>query len=93
VPVRPFGQIDLRHVGTALVTAGLLGGGGFIWNALRPEPKDDQARAVEMALLKRTVAEHDATLKVVVPQLQRMESILVRMDEREQGVRPAAGKR
>lgn len=96
---RTRGQVEIAHVLTGLATAIILGAGGFIWSLVRPEPKEDQARAVsaalqarEMAELRRITDEHTAVLKVVVPQLQRIEDAVT--DIREQrGVRPASGKR
>lgn len=93
------GQVDLWHAVTAVITAGLIGAGAFIWGLVKPEPKADQERAVAEALLRREVAdqrrtldEHSAVLKVAIPQLQRIEDAV--NDLREQrGVRPASGKR
>lgn len=94
-----MGQLDLRHAGTALVTAALLGGGSFIWGMVKPEPKADQDRAVaealqrrEVADLRRTVDEHSMALKVALPQLQRIEEAVNDLRE-SRGIRPAGGKR
>ena len=67
----PWGQVDLKHVLTALVTAVLLGGGSIIWGLIKPEPD----RAVEMALIKRDVAD----LKAAV---QRVEEALAKLTEK-----------
>lgn len=94
------GQVDLAHIATAAVTAAVLAAGGFIWSMLKPEPKLQEERAVESALLKKDVADlktttanHDAALRVLVPQVQRIEDVVVRIDERQTGpggVRPAS---
>lgn len=61
----PWGQIDLRYIVTAVVTAAILGTGSVIWGLVKPEPD----RAVEMALIKRDVADLKA-------QTQRIEETL-----------------
>lgn len=96
--MKPRGQVDIwANAATAAVTAAVIGAGAFIWGQIKPEPKDDRARAVSEALqarevvdLRRTVDEHTAILKVVVPQLQRIEdAVTPRLDS---ATRPA-GKR
>lgn len=96
--MRARGQADLWHFLGPLLTAGLVGGAAFIWGQIRPEPKEDQAKAVALALQAREVAElrrvsdeHTAELKIVLPQLQRIEDAVTAL--REGGVRTAAGKR
>lgn len=93
------GQVDLGHVLTGLVTTALIGGGAFIWNTVKPEPRADQARAVAEALqarevveLRRISDEHTAMLKVAMPQLQRIEEAVNDLRE-ARGIRPASGKR
>lgn len=82
------GQIDMAHIGTALVTAFVLGVGGFLWSLVKP----DEAKAVDYALMKQDVA----TLKTDVASLKaqgtRIETVLIRMENGET-VRPASGKR
>jgi hypothetical protein len=81
--VRPFGQVDISHVVTGLVTATLLGVGGVVWGLVKPDPD----RSVEMALVKRDIADLKA-------QTQRIEEVVVRLADGQSGtVRPASGKR
>lgn len=96
---RVLGQVDLWHAVTAFITAGLIGGGAFIWGLVKPEPKEDQARAVaealqarEMGDLRRTVDQHSDALGRALPQLQRIEEAVNDLRE-ARGVRPASGKR
>ncbi len=96
--MRARGQADLWHFLGPLLTAGLIGGATLIWGQIKPEPKEDQAKAVAAALqarevleLRRLTDEHTAELRIVVPQLQRIEDAVTAL--REGGVRTAGGKR
>lgn len=97
---RILGQADLWHAVTAVITAGLIGGGAFIWSLVKPEPKIDQARAVSEALqarevtdLRRTVDDHSRDLLLIKPQLQRIEDAVMALRDEPSRVRPASGKR
>jgi hypothetical protein len=76
----PWGQVNLSHLLTGIITAAVLGAGGVLWGLVRPEPD----RAVEMALIKRDVADLKA-------QTQRIEEAISRLESG--GVRPAGLKR
>ena len=66
----PWGQLDVRHLLTGIVGAVLLGGGSVIWGLIKPEPD----RAVEMALIKRDVAD-------LKSQNQRIEDSIAQLRE------------
>lgn len=90
--------MDLWHILGPLLTAAVIGGASVLWGLIRPEPKEDQEKAVALALQAREVAElrrvsdeHTAELKIVLPQLQRIEDAVTAL--RESGVRTAGGKR
>lgn len=64
----PWGQIDLRYILTAIVTAVLLGGGGVIWGLVKPEPD----LAVERALLRRDVDDLKARMQRIEESLKTL---------------------
>lgn len=92
------GQVDLwANAATAAITAAVLGAGAFIWGQIKPEPKEDQARAVAQALqaremvdLRRMVDHHESDLTIIKPQLQRIEDLVT--DIRDQGRPPKPPK-
>lgn len=91
--MKPLGQVSLSHILTGVMTAAILGAGGVIWGLVKPEPKESEARAVDYALLKADVATLKTDVAVLKASNARIEGVVIRIDERESGTRPASGKR
>lgn len=82
--MKPLGQVDVSHITAGIITAVLIGGGGVIWGLVKPEPKADTERAVELAIMKRDIADLKAGM-------QRVEEAVVKLADDRSGTKTAKG--